>query len=51
MKEKTTTNCTIYPADLLRMKELRDRNGYKNLADSIAFCLTCARRQGVVFRE
>jgi actin-related protein len=47
MKEKTTTTCTIYPNDLVKVRSIKERKKLKNLAEVIKIVLEYAEAHGV----
>ena len=46
MKEKTTTTCTIYPEDLVKVRAWKDSAKQKNLAVSMRALITFASDRG-----
>jgi hypothetical protein len=47
MKERNTTTCTIYPADLAKVRAYKEKCKQKNLADIIRIALEYADAHGV----
>jgi hypothetical protein len=46
VKEKTTTTCTIYPDDLVKVRAYREKFKQKNLADVIRIAIEFSEAHG-----
>ena len=46
-KTQNTTTCTIYPDDLMKVRELKEKCNQKNLADVLRIALEYCEAHGV----